>query len=41
MQRVENQTAFFITKKAEKLVKMYLWTALVLFTASAVFLLAN
>ncbi|MFH1456583.1 MAG: hypothetical protein ABIF17_00535 [Patescibacteria group bacterium] len=40
MQRVEN-TAFFITKKAEKLVKMYLWAALILFIVSAVFLLTN
>ena len=42
MQKVEtNNTAFFITKKAEKLVKIYLWTAMMLFMASAVFLIAR
>jgi hypothetical protein len=41
MQQVENNPAFFITKKAEKLVKTYIWTALLLFIASAVFLITQ
>lgn len=39
MHKVEHDTAFFITKKAEKLVRTYIWTALLLFIASAVFLI--